>query len=87
MVASPTLKTLQSESAGIKKEHDDVPSRVPADAVVSLMDAGLAGYLCYLPTVRSVKEPGIGGPRARRPGTGDGALAGTGPYSNAMVST
>jgi hypothetical protein len=40
----------------------------------------------YLPTIRSVNEPGSGGPSAMRPGTGAGAFAGSGPYSKATLS-
>lgn len=49
----------------------------------------LSGYQAnsYLPIIRSVNESGTGGPKALRPAIGGGALAGTGPYSNAMVST
>ena len=48
---------------------------------------GPPGYIRYLPTIRSVNDPGTGGPSCIRPGTGGGALAGTGPYSNALVIT
>jgi hypothetical protein len=67
--------------------QDNKASPISAGGLRCSSECKLEQAIYYLPTIRIVNEPGSGGPRAMRPGTGAGASAGSGPYSNAMLST